>query len=113
MQLRIERPENDSNGAMLAVVYQEKHELRLDSRIGPGKASIMNPLPPKSVPSKSVNSLTSQTALRTGQIPLEHDLLDWEQVETLAEKLDSSLERLEERFADYVTNVSVKKQSQR
>lgn len=42
-----------------------------------------------------------------------HDLLDREQVETLSEVLEHGLEDLETRFAQYVTNVSLKKLSRR
>jgi hypothetical protein len=68
----------------------------------------MNPLP-----SKPANSSTSPTALRAGQIPTMHDLLDLEQVALLGDEFERSLETLEGRFVDYVTNVSLKKLSRR
>lgn len=69
----------------------------------------MNPSP---LP-KPVNSSTSHQALRAGQIPTTHDLLDFEQVESLTDALDRSLSELEDRFARYVTNVSLKNTSGR
>ena len=62
----------------------------------------MNPSP---LP-QPVNSSTSH-GLRAGQIPTSHNLLDFEQVETLDGVIENSLAELESRFATYVTHVSL------